>query len=62
MNEQHQNQDTDQPTHTVEQALQDDAANRDSLTRKARSIVSEAAADRKRSTGGMDSLGGGRLL
>ncbi|KQV12891.1 hypothetical protein ASC74_07210 [Pseudomonas sp. Root329] len=31
------------------------------LTRKTRSIDSENSADRKRGTGGLDSLGGGRL-
>ncbi|MCU0088571.1 MULTISPECIES: hypothetical protein [Pseudomonas] len=61
MKEQHQNQDTDQPTQTGEQTPQNDAANGDSLSRQKRSLVSEATADRKRSTGGIDSLGGGRL-
>lgn len=61
MNEQQQNQDTDQPIQTGEQTPKNDAANGDSLRRQTRSIVSEAAADRKRSTGGIDSLGGGRL-
>ncbi|MCX2541559.1 hypothetical protein [Pseudomonas sp. COW5] len=61
MNEQHQNQGTYQPIQTGGQAPQDEAANSDSLKRQTRSIRSEVAADRKRSTGGIDSLGGGRL-
>lgn len=61
MNEQQQNQDTDQPIQTGEHTPKNDAANSDSLRRQTRSIVSEVAADRKRSTGGIDSLGGGRL-
>ncbi|MBX8467820.1 hypothetical protein K5E37_02150 [Pseudomonas sp. RIT778] len=61
MNEQHRNQDTDQPTQTGEQTPQNDAANSNSPRRQTRSIVSEAAADKKRGTGGIDSLGGGRL-
>lgn len=62
MNEQHPNQETDQPIQTGEQTPQIDEAKSDSLRRQTRSIVNEATADRKRSTGGMDSLGGGRLL
>lgn len=62
MNEKQQNQDIDQPIQTGERTPQNDAANSDSRRRQTRSIVNEATADRKRSTGGMDSLGGGRLL
>lgn len=61
MNEQHQNQETDQPIQTDEQAPQNGAANSESPKRQTRSIESEAAADKKRGTGGIDSLGGGRL-
>lgn len=62
MNEQHQNQDPDQPIQTDEQTPQNDATdNTDILKRQTRSVASEVATDRKRSTGGIDSLGGGRL-
>ncbi|WP_192564140.1 hypothetical protein [Pseudomonas gozinkensis] len=61
MNEQHQNQDTDQPIQTDEQTPQNDATDNSSLRRQTRSIVGEAAVDRKRGTGGIDSLGRGRL-
>ncbi len=62
MNEQHQNQDTDQPIQTDEQTPPNDVTNRDSMSRQKRSVVSETSADRKRVTGGMDSLGGGRII
>ncbi|PMW94865.1 hypothetical protein C1X59_27685 [Pseudomonas sp. FW215-R2] len=61
MTEQHQNLETDQTIQAGEQTSQNDANDSANLRRQARSVVSEAGADRKRSTGGIDSLGGGRL-
>ncbi|MBH3406853.1 hypothetical protein I5P86_17515 [Pseudomonas glycinae] len=62
MNEQHPNQETDHPIQTGERTPQNDAANSDSPRRQTRSVMNEATAGRKRGTGGIDSLGGGRLL
>lgn len=62
MNEQQQNQDTDQPIQTDEQTPPHDATSSDSMSRQKRSVMIETSADRKRDTGGMDSLGGGRII
>ncbi|WP_085700213.1 hypothetical protein [Pseudomonas sp. B26(2017)] len=62
MNEQHQNQDGDEPIQTDEQTPQNDVTDSNSLKRQKRSTKGNAAADRKKGTGGMDSLGGGRIL
>ncbi len=61
MNAQHWNQAIVEPIQTDEQTPPNDATNSDSMSRQKRSVVNEASADRKRSSGGIDSLGGGRL-
>ncbi len=41
--------------------LNDSPGTTDNLNRQKRSVDNESAADRKRGSGGLDSLGGGRL-
>ncbi|WJK11775.1 hypothetical protein [Pseudomonas fluorescens] len=62
MNEQHHSQDTDQPIQTDEQTPQNDATNSDNLKRQKRSVMGEGSAKKKKGSGGMDSLGGGRIV
>ncbi|WP_432219094.1 hypothetical protein ACREYJ_09485 [Pseudomonas kribbensis] len=62
MNEQHQNQDTDQPIQTDEQTSPNDSTDSDNLKRQKRSVMGEGSDKKKKGTGGMDSLGGGRIV